>query len=132
MEDALPLVCVSGMGYSNSPSPNLGNVEEPGSAAASFAVTAVPPIGGICQRPVSLRVFIKVGRKKERIFAEVIPIPARIVEHRKAHVEIVSARRRELHPIGDFVRVQSKVGGLSKQRSFLGCRCVGSQNGIAQ
>src|SRR2546426_12145334 len=87
MEDALPLVGVSSMGYSNSPSPHLGNVEEPGSVAASFAVTAVPPVGGISQRPVSLRVFIKVGGKKEGIFAEVISIPARIVEHRKARSE---------------------------------------------
>ena len=132
MEDAFPLVCISGVGYSNSTSAHLGYVQEPGRIAAAFAVATVSPVGGISQWPVSLWVLVKVRGKEEGIFAQIIPVPTRIVEHREAHVEVVRARRRELHLIGDFVRVQPKVGGLSKQRPFLGCRCVGAQNGIAQ
>src|SRR5437762_13641094 len=121
MEDAFPFICVRGMGYPNSPATHLGNVQETGIAAASLGVTTVSPVGRVSQRPVSLRIFVKVRRKEKGILAQVIPISTRIVKHGKPHVEEVSARRRKLHPIGDFVRVQAEVGGLSKQRPLLGC-----------
>src|SRR5437667_5782232 len=125
MEDAFPLVCISGVGYSNSTSAHLGYVQEPGRIAAAFAVATVSPVGGISQWPVSLRVFVEVGRKEKGIFAEVIPIPTRVVEHCKAHIQVVRARRRKLHLVGDLICMQTKVGGLSKQGPFRGCRCVG-------
>src|SRR5207244_2757895 len=103
MEDAFPFVCVSGMGNSNPPSSHFRNIKETSTVAASFAVTTIPPIGGVSQRPVGLRILIKVWRKKEGILAKIISIPTRIVEHRKAHVEVVRARRHELYLIGDFI-----------------------------
>src|SRR5437762_11594855 len=105
MEDAFPFICVRGMGYPNSPATHLGNVQETGIAAASLGVTTVSPIGRVSQRPVSLRIFVKVRRKKKGIFAQVVPIPTRIVEHRKTHVEVVGAGCRKLDLISDFIRV---------------------------
>src|SRR5437773_110627 len=103
MEDTFPFVCVRSMGDPKPPSPYFRNIKETSTGAASFGVTTVPPIGGVSQRPVGLRILVKVWRKKEGIFTQVIPIPTSIVEHRKAHVEVVGTRRRELHPIGDFI-----------------------------
>src|SRR5436190_16787122 len=129
MEVAFPVVGVSGMGYPSSPSALLGNIEEPSSVAAAFGITTGLPIWRN-QGPVSLRIFVKVWGKKKGIFVQVMSQVPAILEHRKAHVEVVRARCRELHLISDFIN-ELREYGLRKERSLLGCRGVRSQNGIA-
>src|SRR6266576_4153078 len=89
--------------------------------AASLGVTTALPAGWVSYRPVSHRVFIKIRRNKKGILVKVVIGIATIVEHRKAHVEVVRARLRELHLISDFIDVLGE-NRLSIERPLLGCR----------
>src|SRR5438093_9349724 len=125
MKVALPEVCVRSM-VDPSWIPDLWNKQPTRTAAASFGVTTVSPIGGVSQRPVSLRILIKVWRKKKRIFTQVAALTYTTFEHAKAHVEVVGAWLGELHLVGDFITVVRAA--FTKQRPFLGGGGVSSQN----
>src|ERR1041385_70737 len=122
-------VVSQGVIYPYSSSALLRNVEEAGSTAAPFGIpTILPP--SVHQRPVILRIFAKVRRDEERIFAYIIGFIDSTLEHGKAHVEIIGARRGELDLVSNLVPMFG--GRLNVKRAFLGSGCIGPQDRVAQ